>query len=69
MSVCVCRCVGVSACVGGCVSLRVHVGVCVCMYACTAGQKRAPDLFIDGCEPPCGCRELNTGPLEDEPML
>jgi hypothetical protein len=23
---------------------------------------------IDGCEPPCGCRELNSGPVE-EPLL
>ena len=24
-----------------------------------AGQKRAQDLIIDGCEPPCGCWEVN----------
>ena len=34
-----------------------------------AGQKRAPDLTTDGCEPPCGCRELNSGPLEEQAML
>ena len=28
-----------------------------------AGQQRAPDLIIDGCEPPCGCWGLNSGPL------
>jgi len=28
------------------------------------GQKRAPDLTIDGCEPLCGYWELNSGPLE-----
>jgi len=28
-------------------------------------QKRASDLFTDGCEPPCGCWELNSGPLEE----
>ena len=33
------------------------------------GQKRAPDLFTDGCEPPCGCWELNSGPLEEQAML
>jgi hypothetical protein len=38
----------------------------VCM---PAGQKRAPDLIIDGCEPPCGCWELNSGPLEKQPVL
>ena len=37
----------------------------VCM---PAGQKRAPDL-IDGCEPPCGCWELNSGPLEEQAVL
>ena len=35
----------------------------------SAGQKRAPDLITDGCEPPCGCWELNSGPLEEEAML
>ena len=37
------------------------------MYA--ADQKRAPDLITDGCEPPCGCWELNSGPLEEQVML
>ena len=31
-----------------------------------AGQKRAPDLITDGCEPPCSCWELNSGPLEEQ---
>ena len=34
-----------------------------------AGQKRAPDLITDGCESPCGCRELNSGPLEEQALL
>ena len=34
-----------------------------------AGQKRASDLISDGCEPPCGCLELNSGPLEELAML
>ena len=34
-----------------------------------AGQKRAPDIITDGCEPPCGCWELNSGPLEEQPVL
>ena len=38
----------------------------VCM---SVGQKRAPDLITDGCEPPCGCWELNSGPLEEQTML
>ena len=24
---------------------------------------------MDGCEPPCGCWEMNSGPLEEQPML
>jgi hypothetical protein len=27
------------------------------------------DLITDGCEPPCGCWDLNSGPLEDQPVL
>ena len=32
-----------------------------------ACQKRASDLIIDGCEPPCRCWELNSEPLEELP--
>jgi hypothetical protein len=32
-------------------------------------QKRASDLITDGCEPPCGCWELNSGPLEQQSVL
>jgi hypothetical protein len=31
--------------------------------------KRASDHITDGCEPPCGCWELNSGPLEEQSML
>ena len=31
-----------------------------------SGQQRAPDLITDGCQPPCGCWELNSGPLEEQ---
>ena len=24
--------------------------------------------ITDGCEPPCGCRELNSRPLEEQPV-
>ena len=48
----------------------------VCMYIYSilpaymlAGQKRAPDLITDGCEPPCGCWELNSGPSEEQAVL
>jgi hypothetical protein len=40
------------------------------LSACTpACQKRASDLITDGCEPPCSCWELNSGPLEEQPVL
>jgi hypothetical protein len=31
--------------------------------------KRAPDPFTDGCEPPCGCWDLNSRPLEEQLVL
>jgi hypothetical protein len=37
-----------------------------CIPAC---QKRVSDLIADGCEPPCGCWELNSGSLEEQPVL
>ena len=39
-------------------------------YSCQqTHQKRASDLMTDGCEPPCGCWELNSGPLEEQSVL
>jgi len=32
-------------------------------------QKRASDPITDGCEPPCGCWYLNSGPLEEQSVL
>jgi hypothetical protein len=32
-------------------------------------QKRASDPITDDCEPPCGCWELNSGPLEEQSVL
>jgi hypothetical protein len=32
-------------------------------------QRRTSDLITDGCEPLCGCWELNSGPLEEQTML
>jgi hypothetical protein len=40
--------------------MEVH---CSCLQT---HQKRASDLVTDGCEPPCGCWELNSGPLEEQ---
>ena len=31
--------------------------------------QRASDPFTDGCELPCGCWELNSGPLEEHSVL
>ena len=40
------------------------------LSACTpVCQKRTSDSIIDGCEPSCGCWELNSGPLEEQPVL
>jgi hypothetical protein len=44
------------------VCIRVH---CSCLQT---HQKRASDPITDGCEPPCGCWELNSGPLEENPL-
>ena len=32
-------------------------------------QKRVSDLITDGCEPLCGCWDLNSGPLEEQLVL
>ena len=32
-------------------------------------QKRALDPITDGCEPPCGYWDLNSGPLEEQLVL
>ena len=40
------------------------------LSACTpAHLKRASDHIIDGREPPCGCWELNSVLLENQPVL
>jgi hypothetical protein len=43
--------------------IQVH---CSCLQT---HQKRASDLITDGCEPPCGFWELNSGPLEEQSVL
>ena len=40
-----------------------------CLCCLPAGQKRRSDLISDGCEPPCDCWELNSGPMEEQPLL
>ena len=45
------------------------------IYECSASKtsaclkKRASDPPVDGCEPPCGCWELNPGPLEEQSVF
>jgi hypothetical protein len=40
--------------------MKVH---CSCLQTL---QKRESDLVTDGCEPPCGCWDLNSGPSEEQ---
>jgi hypothetical protein len=35
----------------------------------STGQRRASDPLIDSSEPPCDCWELNSRPLEKQPVL
>jgi len=41
--------------------------ICVHCSCLQTHQKRASDLLTDGCEPLCGCWELNSWPLEEQP--
>jgi hypothetical protein len=43
--------------------LLVH---CNCLQI---AQKRESDLITDGCEPPCGCWDLNSEPSEEQSVL
>jgi hypothetical protein len=49
--------------------LLIYYGYSILPVHMLAGQKRAPDLITDGYELPCGCWELNSGPLEEKPVL
>jgi hypothetical protein len=43
--------------------------VYVYVYTPEESMGSSGSTVITGCEPPCGCWELNSGPLEDEPVL
>jgi hypothetical protein len=43
--------------------MQVH---CSCLQT---HQKRAQDLITDGCEPPCGCWDLNSRSSEEQSVL
>jgi hypothetical protein len=39
----------------------------ICKYTvAVTHQKRESDLVTDGCEPPCGCWDLNSGPSKEQ---
>ena len=42
----------------------VFLSVCLC-----EGVRFPGAGVTDSCEPPCGCWELNLGPLEEQPVL
>jgi hypothetical protein len=39
------------------------------VYEYTVYQKKASDPITDGCEPPCGCWELNSELREEQSVL
>jgi hypothetical protein len=39
------------------------------MYMSRTHEKRVLGPITDGCEPPCGCWELNSGPLQEQSLL
>jgi hypothetical protein len=50
---------------------RITMSLISCEYivAVFSHQKRASALITEGCKPPCGYWELNSGPLEEQSML
>jgi hypothetical protein len=38
----------------------------IALFKHTRRVVSASDPITDGCEPPCGCSELNSGPLEEQ---
>jgi hypothetical protein len=41
----------------------------VAVFRHTPDQKRVSDLITDGCKPPRGCWDLNSGPSEEQSVL
>jgi len=52
-----------------CIFLRFILFIWIHCLCLQAPQKRASDPITDGCEPPCSCWELNSGPLEEQSVL
>jgi hypothetical protein len=44
--------------------LKIYLFI-ICKYT-VAVQKRESDLVTDGCKPPCGCWDLNSGPSGEQ---
>ena len=49
--------------------LKIYLFIWVHCSCLQMHQKRASDPITNGYEPPCGCWELNLGPLEEQPVL
>jgi hypothetical protein len=51
-------------------SLKIYL-FDICEYTVFRHTRRVPlqDLITDGCEPPCGCWELNSRPLKEQSVL
>jgi hypothetical protein len=50
----------------------VYLFICYMQVHCSCPQilqRRASDFVKDGCEPPCGCWDLNSGPSEEQSAL
>jgi hypothetical protein len=46
--------------------------LCIQIHSCSClqtNQKKVSDSITDGCEPPCGFWELNSGSLEEQPLI
>jgi hypothetical protein len=50
------------------VFFKKHLFIIICKYTVAVFRhtRRASDLIADGCEPPCGCWDLNSGPPEEQ---
>ena len=46
----------------------MFIGDFTCMYVCGMVLETL-ELVIDRCELPCGCWEVNPGPLEEQPVF
>lgn len=51
------------------VCISVHHMHALCPWRSEDGIESSGTGLTDGCDPPCGCWELNTDPLEEKPVL